>query len=164
MAFHPAFLFSQKITFTVSPSGDDSWSGSADEPLKSLEGARNKIRQLRNQLNYEDTIWVIVKAGNYQLTSTFELFPEDSGTPTAPVIYEAEQDEKAIFSGGIQIEGFTKMENGLWKAHIPEVTYWNWTFDQLYVNGRRAVRAKSPNKGFYFITGTKAESAVVLVN
>jgi hypothetical protein len=51
----------------------------------------------------------------------------------------------------MQISGFQEIENGLWVAHVPEVPYWNWTFDQLYVNGRRAQRAKSPNKGYFFL-------------
>ncbi len=139
----------QCITLIVSPVGNDAWPGTESEPLKSLEGARDKIRQIRVNTTCDDTIRVIVKEGQYQLKSTFILKPEDSGTKIAPIIYESLQGEKAVFSGGFPIEGFKEMDNGLWVVNIPEVAYWNWTFDQLFINGKRATRAKSPNTGYF---------------
>jgi hypothetical protein len=35
--------------------------------------------------------------------------------------------------------------NGVWTAKIPEVAAGNWHFEQLWVNGYRAVRACTPN-------------------
>ncbi|MCK5371564.1 MAG: right-handed parallel beta-helix repeat-containing protein, partial [Cyclobacteriaceae bacterium] len=147
----PFFLNAQGLSLYISLEGNDKWQGTETKPLKSLEGARNKIRLLRENTTFSDTIKVIVKGGNYQLKSTFVLTPEDGGSVSAPVLYEGPHGEKAIFSGGIQLEGFKEMDNGLWVAHVPEVSYWNWTFDQLYVNGKRAIRAKSPNTGYYKI-------------
>ncbi len=143
------FAFGQGLTIYVSPEGKVENTGAVDSPFNSLESARDKIRQYKSMNEIEDTIWVKIKAGRYQLTSTLEFLPEDSGTENAPVVYEAE--DGAIFSGGIQISGFQETENGLWVTHIPEVSYWNWTFDQLYVNGRRAQRAKSPNNGYFIL-------------
>ncbi|MCX6328722.1 MAG: hypothetical protein NTZ85_04290, partial [Bacteroidia bacterium] len=37
------------------------------------------------------------------------------------------------------------------EAFIPQVAYYDSYFEQLYVNGRRATRAKSPNEEFYFV-------------
>jgi parallel beta-helix repeat protein len=150
-----SLVYSQKLILHISPNGNDLAPGTSSQPLQSLDGARNKIRQLNNDTH--DTIQVLVKGGNYQLTSTFRLTPKDSGSPEAPIIYGAMDGEKAIFSGGRELTGFTELENGLWAAHIPEVTYWNWTFDQLYVNGRRAQRAKSPNIGYFSLNDVKEE-------
>jgi hypothetical protein len=144
-------LSAQSITITVSPNGDDKWDGTETAPLKTLQAARDKIRTLRNHENTRDTIRVIVKEGTYRLTETFSLGPRDGGGALASVVYEAEHGEKAIFSGGIPLEGFRELDNGLWAAHIPEVGYWNWTFDQLFVNGKRATRAKSPNQGYFYM-------------
>ena len=151
LVIYPATMFSQGLTLIISPSGNDSWSGTETTPLKSLEGARNRIRQLKSQNDYEDTIKVIIKGGIYHMTSTFELTSEDSGTPSAPILYQAAPGESVIFSGGIQITGFKQLDNGLWMARLPEVTFWNWTFDQLYVNGKRAIRAKTPNTGYFYL-------------
>lgn len=143
--------YSQGVSLFVSPDGNDSYAGTTDYPLQSLEGARNKIRELRQKSTFSDSLFVIIKPGDYQLKSTFTLFPEDGGTENAPIVYKAEDAENTIFSGGIELSGFSENEDGLWVAQIPQVVYWNWNFDQLYVNGNRATRAKSPNDGYYHI-------------
>ena len=61
-----------------------------------------------------------------------------------------------MFSGGKIIRGFTAGRGGLWSARIPEVAAGAWYFDQLFVNGRRATRARTPNK-FYAYMGPTAE-------
>ncbi len=38
---------------------------------------------------------------------------------------------------------------------VPQVAYYDSYFEQLYVNGRRATRAKSPNDGFYYVKGVE---------
>lgn len=147
----------QGLTLFVSPKGDDNASGNIELPLQSLEGARDKIRELKKEASYTDTIFVIIKPGHYQLTSTFTLYPEDSGSEAAPIVYVAQDPKNTIFSGGVPITGFHENEEGLWVTHVQEVTYWNWTFDQLYVNGKRATRAKSPNNGYFYIKDVKEE-------
>ncbi len=141
----------QERTLYISPDGYDEWPGTEARPLKSLEGARDKIRELKESITFTDTIRILVKPGQYRLMNSFVLKPEDSGTPSAPIVYEAIDGKNTAFSGGMEIKGFREIENGLWVAHVPEVNYWNWTFDQLYVNGKRATRAKSPNTGYFHI-------------
>lgn len=80
-----------------------------------------------------------------------ELTGIDSGTEDSPINFMAAKDEKPVFIGGIQIENWEKVSDKLWKAKVPEVSRYGLYFEQLYVNGRRAVRAKSPNKGFYYL-------------
>jgi len=149
--FSANLLFSQGLTLVVSPSGNDQSPGTEEQPLKSLAGARNKIRELKKETAFNDTIFVRIKPGHYQLRSTFTLLPQDSGTDIAPIVYLAEDEKNTVFSGGIPITGFHETLEGLWVTKIPEVPYWNWSFDQLYVNGKRATRAKSPNKGYFHI-------------
>jgi len=145
----------QGLTIYVTPDGKKENTGEIDSPLNSLESARNKIRELKSLSKIEDTVWVKIRPGLYQPTSTLKFLAKDSGKENYPIIYEAE--EGTILSGGIQISGFQETSNGLWMAHIPEVTYWNWTFDQLYVNNRRAQRAKSPNQGYFYLEDVKEE-------
>ena len=140
---------SQSMTLYISTEGSDENSGNIDSPLKSLEGARNKIRKLKSENVFTDTIRVIIKPGHYYLSSTLVLKHEDSGRENLPIIYEAE--DGAIFSGGMEIGGFQEIPGGLWATFIPETSYWNWSFDQLYINGRRAPIAKSPNNGYYYL-------------
>ncbi len=144
-------LFSQKIIFYISPDGNDNFPGTEKEPFASLNGARNQIRVLNKTGKVSDTIVVKVKDGKYFLTSPFILEPEDSGKPNRPVIYKADEGANPVFSGGRIISGFKTLSDGTWFVKIPEVKYWNWHFEQLYVNGCRAVRAKSPNKGYFYM-------------
>lgn len=142
----------------VSPEGRDSWSGrlehpradGSDGPLATLTGARNAIRDLKKRGD-AGPFRVKIAPGHYQLAEPLVLEPQDSGTAEAPVIYEAAGPEKPRFSGGRRITGWKQQSDGLWTAHIPEVAEGRWYFEQLWVNGRRAVRARSPNKFYYYV-------------
>jgi hypothetical protein len=138
----------------IAPDGNDAWSGTrarpnaarTDGPLASLQGARDKLRQREHRA---ETARVIIAKGTYVLKETFVLTPEDSGTAEYPVIYEAAKGAKPVFTGGVALTGWKKEGNGLWSTHIPEVAAGRWTFEQLWVNGRRATRARHPNRGFF---------------
>ena len=67
------------------------------------------------------------------------------------MIFKAEVRTKAVFRGGVQLTGFEKVNEKLWKVFVPQVAYYNSYFEQLYVNGNRATRARTPNEGFYFV-------------
>lgn len=58
---------------------------------------------------------------------------------------------RPILTGGRKIQGFIPVEGGLWKAHLPEVQNSKWYFEDLYVDGRRAIRARSPNEFYYYV-------------
>ena len=152
------------VTFYISPEGNDKWSGRleqtnsqrTDGPKASLAGARDAIRQLKSKGPLTEPVRIIVAAGTYTLTEPFILSPQDSGTKEYPIIYEAAAGTKPVFSGGRVITDFVVEEEGIWQAHIPEVAAGKWYFEQLFVNGRRAVRARTPNK-FYHYMGASSE-------
>ena len=141
--------------FHVSSKGDDQNPGTKEEPLLSLTGARNSIRKYKKDHQITEPVIVIVGGGFYEMKEPLVLQPEDGGTAEYPVIYKAAEGIKPIFSGGKRITGFTVNQNGVWEAKIPESIYYNWRFDQLYVNGKRATLARTPNKGFLKIDGIK---------
>ena len=122
---------------------------SLDGPLKSLEDARDAIRAMRRKGPLKEAVRVVVADGTYFLSRPFVLAPEDSGTQECPIIYEAARGAKPVFTGGRRITGFKAVEDGLWAAEIPDVKEGKWHFEQLWVNGRRATWARSPNR-FYF--------------
>jgi hypothetical protein len=148
------------VTVYVSPDGKDDWSGGlarpnaqgTDGPVATLERARDILRQKKPAAAEEKH--VVVADGRYQLAKPLVLAPEDSG-----VTFEAAPGARPVFSGGKVIRGFQPGENGLWVARIPEVAGGSWYFDQLFVNGRRATRARTPNK-FYSYMGPTAEVSV----
>ncbi len=141
------FAFSQKIY--VSPAGTDTNPGTADKPLATLTAARDKARELRKNMNLNEPLEIIAGGGEYFMMQPLGLTTDDSGTPASPLIFKAEPGTKAVFRGGIQVSGFERVSDTLWRAFIPQVAYYDSYFEQLYVNGRRAIRARSPNNGFF---------------
>lgn len=154
-----ALARAEETVLHVSPRGNDGWSGvvaapnaeGTDGPLASLTGARDAIRRLR-AAGRAGPFRVKVAPGEYSLREPLVLEPQDSGTADAPVIYEAAGPEKPRFSGGRRITGWTRRADGLWTARIPQVADGTWYFEQLWVNGNRAVRARSPNKFYYYVS------------
>ena len=91
--------------------------------------------------------WTIrVKAGFYALKDTLVFTPADSGTPAAPVTWLGE-GEKTVFAGGERLKGWKDMGGGVWSAPVPRAPDGTPAyFEQLWVNGRRADRARLPNR------------------
>ncbi len=136
------------VELHVAPGGHDAGSGTVDKPLASLTGARDAARKLAKPVR------VIVADGRYEISAPIELGPEDGG-----VSYEAAPGAHPVISGGKIIGGWKQAANGLWQAQVPEVAAGRWYFEQLTVNGQRAVRARTPNE-FWFYTRSVREEAL----
>jgi len=147
--------------FYIAPGGNDSWSGKiaspvadrSDGPFASLNGAQQAIRKLKQNNSLTSPVKVVIKNGIYQMDKPIAFSPEDSGTRDCPITYEAEKGAHPVFSGGRVIKGWKSASNGLWTAQIPEVSAGKWNFSQLFVNGRRATRARTPNTGYFKMRG-----------
>jgi len=142
-----------ELILHVAPAGRDDWTGrlpaadGADGPLASLAGARDAIRAARGAAAWRPRpVRVIVASGTYRITEPLVLDARDGGTETAPVVYEAAPGAQPLVSGGRRIEGWTVAADGAWVVRIPEAATGTWRFEQLFVNGRRAVRARTPNR------------------
>jgi hypothetical protein len=141
------FVSAQKIY--LSQSGSDINSGTVDEPLFTLTAARDKARELRKTMKINEPLEIIAAGGEYFMMQPLFLTTDDSGTPASPLVFKAEPGSKAIFRGGTSVSGFEKVNEKLWRTFIPQVAWYDTYFEQLYVNGRRALRARSPNDGFF---------------
>jgi len=135
----------------ISPEGNDNNSGTIEKPLATLNSAINKTKLLRAKGETKEPVEIIVLQGNYYMMQPLVIKADDSGTPDTPLIIKAENGAKPVFTAGVKIDGFEKISENLWRAFIPQVAWYDSYFEQLYVNGRRAVRAQTPNEGFYFI-------------
>ena len=151
------------VTLYVAPDGSDDWSGHlprvnadrADGPLASLAGARDAIRAGRGAGRLGADVTVSIRAGTYRLTEPFVLAPQDSG-----VTYAAYPGEAPVFSGGRTIGGWEPGTSGRWTARVPGVAEGEWFFRQLFVNGRRRTRARTPNTGQFHTILRKAPPRV----
>ncbi len=108
------------IVLHVSADGDNGNPGTQARPLADLTGARDAIRRLRAGKDLpKGSVAVHVRGGVYPVRRTFELTAQDSGTPEAPIRYQAAPGETPRFTGGVTLEGFTPVTNPDTLARIP---------------------------------------------
>lgn len=87
--------------FYVAPGGDDSNDGSISSPLRTLEGARDRVREVIASGSYpDDGITVCLRGGDYEIEKSLELGANDSGTAEHPVVYTSYKGETARLTGG----------------------------------------------------------------
>jgi len=151
-------LAAAEVKLYASPDGSDAWSGRLqrpnaernDGPLASLDGARLAARR-EKVASPGQPIVIEFADGRYELRQTVVLDNQDSGSESAPIQYVAAPGAKPVISGGKRLQGFTAVQDGLWAMKIPEVEQGKWYFEQLWVNGKRATRARTPNRFFYYM-------------
>lgn len=119
---------------------------SPDGPIKTLTDAQKEVRNLKAK-SPQEAVRVMIAEGTYRITEPLVFTPEDGGTAEAPVTYEAAPGAKPVISGGRTISGFTKQDDGIWTAKVPD----GFRFEQLWVNGKRAVRAREPDSFFHYL-------------
>ncbi len=146
-------------------------------PCRTLHGVRDAIRRYRNAVadsnqpngseseksngQSEQKVrpeWVRIESGTYGMEEPLVLEPQDS-----QIIFHAQ--ENVTFTRGHLITGFSeeKTANGtrVWRVSVksPLDAAQPWTFEQLYVNGLRAIPAVSPNQ-FYHHIGESVDAMI----
>ncbi len=136
----------------VAPDGAAGNPGTAQLSLSGLTEARDRIRALRQAGEGAGDITVTVRGGDYPMSGAVEFNAGDGGTADSRVVYTAAAGEVPVFHGSRSVAAFRAGPDGLWVTHVPAAAAGTWYFEQLFVNGRRAVRARSPAKQGSFIT------------
>ncbi len=126
----------------VAPNGDDTNPGTQAQPLKTVAKARDLVRGMTATMTGDITVYL--RGGTYPQTATLAFANADSGKNGFYVKYVAYPGEQPIITGGQPITGWTLTDttNGIYTA-----TGVTSRFRQLYVNGTKAIRARSPNLG-----------------
>lgn len=136
----------------VSTNGSDKGDGTMRHPYHTLTKALSE----NMSCSRVDTLFVEVGAGDYFLDRAVVL----SGANTRPIVVRSSQGEKANFIGGVVVDGWEKCSDGKYRAYIPAVKQYGFSFEQFYVNGARATYARTPNEEWFFVKSSK-ESAFV---
>ena len=129
-----------QATFYVAPGGSDSNKGTKDAPFKTITQAQKAVREING--NMTGDIEVILREGTYALPSTVNFTEADGGKDGHYVRYKAADGENPLITGGMPVTGWAihDEKNNIWKAEGVD-----GRFRQLYVNGKKAVRACFPN-------------------
>ena len=101
-------------------------------PDSSLDDAVRQAREMR-RLGQANEVTIHLAAGTYYIYEPLRLRPEDSGLTIS--------GSQAVISGGMQIKGWRK-QGKLLVADVPDFNGRPVDFRQLWVNGRKAVRAR----------------------
>ncbi|QDU89003.1 hypothetical protein Pla175_23880 [Pirellulimonas nuda] len=145
--------------YFVSLDGDDAWSGNQarafagadDGPFRTLDAARDAVRRLSRQQREERPIEICILPGVYARKQPFMLDARDSGTEASPVVYRSWEDQPVVISGGQEVRDWKRVElNGrsVLVADLSQLPDDYAPFEQLWVNGRRATQARTPNRGY----------------
>jgi len=122
----------------VSKKGNDKYKGTFKKPVASIERAK----ELAKVKAGKEAVTIIVGDGTYYLPQTLVLQAEHSGTKDKPVVFRAENEGKAIISGGSLLNLTWKIyKEGIYQAKTPK----GISIDQLFVNGKNQRMARYPN-------------------
>lgn len=120
--------------------------GAVNSPAAALA----EVRKLRaaGSIPAERTAVVSFAPGVYELEETLEVT-----AAAAPVRLVGAERGGTVFSGGRTLQPFTARPDGVWRCKVPD----GLVFEQLWVNGERAERAKSPNRFYHYVLRTAGE-------
>jgi hypothetical protein len=164
IVFGVGLMQARGVDVFVALDGQDTHPGSREQPFATLQAAQTAVRGLI-AAGLTEPVDVILRAGTYYLPDSLLLEPQDSGTSACPITWRATHGERVILSGGRRLTGaWDPTGNGIWAIAIPGVKD-GWNFRQLFVDGRRATRARYPNADapnpFLYATGGGMDHAVV---
>lgn len=141
----------------VSVNGNDANPGTRQQPRATLQAALRQAREMRrlHDPGVKGGIHIWMMGGTYNLYEPVFIRPEDAGTEDSPTTIDAMPGEQPVLSGGVSITGWKKAgtvpglpvaaKGKVWVADVPAIGGGPFLFRQLWVNGRKAVRARYSN-------------------
>lgn len=122
------------VSTTGSPGGD----GSETNPVESIQSA---LDLLANRTG-GDSLILQLAGGTYRLTAPIVISQQSPAAKWKHVEIRSAAGEQAVLSGNRRVSGnWERAGQHLWRCKVDDV------FNQLFINGERAVRARYPNAG-----------------
>ena len=163
----------------VSPGGNDTYSGSLEAPLQTLQAASDRLKAVVALKGLPDGgVEVVLRGGDYYVNNV-TLDAAHSGQPGSPVVFKAHEEEHVrIHGGGYQLGtapwtrlandephmnvGWAKPHRAEWTKHI----FRTWLPGkhiaeikdsvELFCNGKPMTPARYPNRGWLRILDATA--------
>ncbi len=127
-------VLNERHSIYVALNGSDDGKGTIDSPYKSIEKAKEEVKRLKDT---GADINVYLREGIYCLEDTL-VFDETDGGENY-ITYSAYNGENVTVSGGRKVDGWSTYSGNIVRAPLTGVN----TVRELYVNGKKATRAKS---------------------
>lgn len=141
----------------VSSYGDDENPGTLEQPLKTIEAAKEKLKALKGIDCGKVTVWF--REGTYYIDDTLAFTAEDK----SDVLYRSYPGEEVAFSGAKEISGnWSETQiNGV-NAFVTDIPIENEEdyFRSLFKGGERLSRSNYPKDGFFKVADPKLDEAI----
>ena len=135
--------------------GNDIFDGTFERPMKTIQGALFHTRTLRAMHGNNQILCITIREGTYYLGTNATTTSSQIGAialtaDDSNLVIENYQDDRVILSGGtllqLQWSVHTKTSSGgtIMKAQVPTSVNLD-QFNELYIDGKRAIIAKFPN-------------------
>ncbi|MBK7979163.1 MAG: right-handed parallel beta-helix repeat-containing protein [Ignavibacteriae bacterium] len=134
-----------ELKIYVSVNGNDNSNGNFDSPLKTIQKAIENVKPSIGKL----PISIIISEGNYRIEMPLEFNADELGSVDNPLKIISRNTDSVVISGGIKLKNWKKESNGIWSVTLPE--NYSCKFNTLYVNDRRAIRARFPDKDYLHV-------------
>lgn len=146
-----------EFDLVVSPDGDDGNDGTLENPLRTPEAAKEKLKALKGVA--DDTVTVWFRAGTYILSDAMNFDSDD----LSDVIYRSYPDEEVVFSGAKEISGNWQETqiNGV-KAFVTDMPVESDDdyFHSLFKGNKRLSRSNYPKEGTFKIADPLTSEAI----
>lgn len=127
-------------TIWVSLDGDDNAPGTRYTPLRTLAAAHAAILRFAGEAPPGSRITIVLMDGTHEIDAPLVFDPELFGPDGPDVRFVAGGDAAPVISGGRRIEGWT-LHDAERNIHVASAQ--GARSRQFYVNGRRAIRART---------------------
>lgn len=125
----------------VSENGSDNGDGSKSQPFATMQRAVDELAKITDGMTGD--IVVNFEKGIHYIDKTISLTNAHGGKNGYNVIFRGLSEDKPVLSGGVEVTGWEKHDEYLWKAPLDGVD----EVRNLYINDYPATRARS--KYFY---------------
>ena len=138
-----------RTVFVHNEIGNDVFDGTIEQPLKTIQGALARTRSLRLVHGNESTLCITIRGGTYYLGTNATIFSSQIGaialtSNDSNLVIENYPGEQVILSGGVLLELQWSEYGRIMKAQVPSSVNLD-EFNELYIDGKRAIIAKYPN-------------------
>ena len=157
-AFDEGEFVMGEYDLVVAPYGDDSNAGTLEAPLKTLEKAKEILKN--NTSDEAVTVWF--REGTYLIENTVEFTSDDRSN----VLYRSYPNEKVSFTGAKEISGWSETAiNGI-KAFVTDIPVESNDdyFHSLFKENKRLSRPCYPKAGLFKVADPKTDEAMVPEN
>lgn len=142
----------KECDIVVSPDGDDSNPGTEEQPLRTLEGAKEKLKGMSSE--EEVTVWF--REGTYLFDKSVNFDSSDYKN----AVYRSVPDEEVIFTGSVELSDWTDGEiNGV-KALVTDVDTENMYFRSLFKGEKRLSVSVWPKEGSFRVANSELTDAL----